>query len=153
MPRKAYDKVKVNFVGRFFEDLTKAMFRCERAPIEEGDFHIWDSNFGIEVKSSDNNHELRLPLHQLDTFRKMSGGFPFDNFFLFLFCYHNLYIKDAYGNRITSLSEYNDKIEVRNFLASNLDTLFIIDMAVVEFLMSVCRISDKSIPLHPGVKS
>ena len=91
MTRKKYDSRKVNIVGDFFEDLFGAMFpKVERAPADEGDFHLWDIGAGVEVKSSDNNHEFRLPLHQIKDYQRFSGGFPFDKFFFFLFCYHNL---------------------------------------------------------------
>src|SRR3989338_8084196 len=127
MTRKKYDETKVNFAGRFFENLTKAMIVCERAPIKEGDFHILDKNLGIEVKASDNSHEFRLPLHQIDTLKMMSNGFPFNDFLFFLFCYENPYLKDDRQNKMTSLSMYSEKIPIRNFLAQNLSTLFIID--------------------------
>lgn len=153
MPRKKYDEVKVNFVGRFFEDLTRAVLVCERAPVEEGDFHIWDQGLGIEVKASDINHEFRLPLHQINSFRTMSSGFPFNDFLFFLFCYENPVVKNNDQNRVTSLSRHSEKVPIRNFLAQNLSTLFILDMTVIDSLFSFCRISDKSIPLHRGVKS
>ncbi len=66
MPRKKYDSKKVNVVGNFFEDIFEQMVKAERAPADEGDFHVWEESLGIEVKGSDTNHEWRLPLHQLE---------------------------------------------------------------------------------------
>ncbi len=57
MPRKKYDSRKVNIVGNFFEDIFKEMIKAEKAPADEGDFHIWKEGIGIEVKGSDANHE------------------------------------------------------------------------------------------------
>lgn len=151
--RKKYDSRKVNIVGDFFEDVTGAMLpRAERAPQHEGDFHLWDISAGVEVKASDNNHELRLPLQQIKDYQKLSGFFPFDKFFFFLFCYNNPYIRNN-GARITSLSVFNETPDIRSFLAANLESLFIIDIALVPYLFSVGRISDRSIPLHRGVES
>ena len=48
---------------------------------------------------------------------------------------------------------FDDEVEIKNFIAANLDTLYVIDIAVIQNLFSICRVSDKSIPLHPGVKS
>lgn len=153
MPRKKYDSRKVNIVGSFFEDITGEMIRAERAPTEEGDFHIWEDGIGIEVKSSDANHEWRLPLHQLESYQRMSNGFPLDSFFFFLFCYRNPYLRNGGPGRITSLSRFDGQIEIRNFVAENLDTLYVLDIAVIRHLFSICRVSDKSIPMHPGVQS
>lgn len=153
MTRKKYDSRKVNIVGDFFEDITGVMLPgAERASTNEGDFHIWDIGAGIEVKASDNNHELRLPLLQIKDYQKLSGGFPFDKFFFFLFCYSNPYIKNN-GARITSLSVFDETPDIRSFLATNLESLFVIDIALVPYLFSVGRVSDKSIPLHRGVES
>jgi len=55
--------------------------------------------------------------------------------------------------RRTSLSFFDETLDVRRFLATNIDSLFIVDIALIPYLFSVCRISDKSIPLHPGVES
>jgi len=155
MPRKKYDSKKVNIVGRFFEDLAEAIFICERSPNDEGDFHIWKdgAGIGLEVKGSDNKHEFRLPLHQIEFFKNISEGFPLNSFFFMLFSYHNPIIKTDSGYEITSLSQHKKKLAIRRFLAANMETLFIIDMAVIDLLFAVCRISDKSIPLHRGVKS
>lgn len=153
MPRKKYDSRKVNIVGSFFEDVTEEMVRAERAPVEEGDFHIWENGTGIEVKASDANHEWRLPLHQLESYRRMSNGFPMDSFFFFLFCYKNPYIRNGSSRRITSLSRFDDEIEIKNFIVANLDTLYVVDISVIQHLFPICRVSDKSIPLHPGVQS
>lgn len=153
MPRKKYDSRKVNVVGSFFEDITEAMLTAERAPVDEGDFHIWPHGVGVEVKASDANHEWRLPLHQLESYRRISGGFPLDGFFFFLFCYQNPYLKVNGSGRITSLSQFDDVLDVRKFVASNLDTLYVVDIAVIQQLFSICKVSDKSIPLHPGVQS
>ena len=153
MPRKKYDSRKVNIVGNFFEDITGAMLTAERAPVDEGDFHIWPQGIGVEVKGSDANHEWRLPLHQLETYERISGGFPLDRFFFFLFCYQNPYLKVNGSGRITSLSQFDDVLDVRRFIASNLNTLYVIDIATVWHMFSLCRVSDKSIPLHPGVQS
>lgn len=153
MPRKKYDSRKVNIVGSFFEDITGAMLMAEKAPTDEGDFHIWESGIGIEVKSSDANHEWRLPLHQIESYQVMSKGFPLDSFFFFLFCYKNPYLKGGDSRRITSLSRFNNEMEIRNFVVANIDTLYVVDIAVIQQLFSICRVSDKSIPLHPGVQS
>lgn len=152
--RKKYDSRKVNIVGDFFEDITEAMLLgAERAPIYEGDFHLWDIGAGVEVKSSDDNHELRLPLQQIEDYQRFSGGFPFDKFFFFLFCYGNPSIRNN-GVRITSLSVFNETLDIRSFLAANLEALFVIDIALlIPYLFSAGKISDKSIPLHRGVKS
>lgn len=137
----------------FFEAVTGAMLsRAERASAKEGDFHIWDIAAGIEVKSSDSNHELRLPPHQIDDYHRISSGFPFDKFFFFLFCYSNPYIRNN-GARIASLSIFDETPDIRSFLAVNLESLFIIDIALISYLFSVGRISDKSIPLHRGIES
>jgi len=153
MTRKKYDSRKANIVGDFFEDLFGAMFPgAERAPADEGDFHLWDISTGVEVKSSDNNHELRLPLYLIEAYQRLSGGFPFDTFFFFLFWYHNPYIREN-GFRITSLSRFDETVDVRNFLAANIDSLFAVDIALIPYLFSVCKVSDKSIPMHRGVKS
>lgn len=153
MPRKKYDSRKVNIVGSFFEDVTGAMLMAEKAPADEGDFHVWENGFGVEVKASDANHEWRLPLHQLESYRRISGGFPLDGFFFFLFCYQNPYLKVNGSGRITSLSQFDDELDVRKFIASNLDTLYVLDIATIWHMFSLCRVSDKSIPLHPGVRS
>lgn len=153
MPRKKYDSRKVNIVGYFFEDIFKEMVGAERAPADEGDFHNWEEGIGVEVKASDTNHEWRLPLHQLETYQRISGGFPLDSFFFFLFCYKNPYLKNGGSGRITSLSQFDDVLDVRKFVASNLDTLYVVDIAVIQQLFSICRVSDKSIPLHLGVQS
>ena len=153
MPRKKYDSRKVNIVGRFFEDITEAILKdVERAPIEDGDFCTWGKGIGIEVKASDNNHELRLPTYQIDTYRMNSKGFPFHSFFFFLFCYDNPYIR-AGKLKITSLSQFDDIIEIRSFLAANISTLYVFDISIIDHLFSVGRVSNKSIPLHPGVQS
>lgn len=153
MSRKKYDSRKVNIVGSFFEDITGEMIKAERAPAEEGDFHIWESGIGVEVKASDANHEWRLPLHQLESYQRMSKGFPLDSFFFFLFCYKNPYLRNGGSGRITSLSRFDDQMDIRNFITANLDTLYVVDIAVVQHLFSICRVSDKSIPMHPGVQS
>lgn len=153
MVRKKYDSRKVNIVGDFFEDITEAMLSgAKRAPIHEGDFHLWDIGAGIEVKSSDNNHEIRLPLSQVGDYQRFSGGFPFDKFFFFLFYYRNPYIREN-GARITSLSKFDETVDIRSFLAVNIDSLSVVDIALVPYLFSIGRISDKSIPLHRGVES
>lgn len=153
MPRKKYDSRKVNIVGDFFEDILGHMVKGERAPADEGDFHVWEEGLGIEVKGSDTNHEWRLPLHQLEFYERMSNGFPLDSFFFFLFCYKNPYLRNGDSKRITSLSQFDDEMEIRNFIVTNLDTLYVIDIVLIQHLFSICRVSDKSIPLHRGVKS
>ena len=152
MPRKKYDSRKVNIVGDFFENIFAEMVKAERAPVDEGDFFIPEANIGIEVKGSDSNHEWRLPLHQLEFYQRMSKGFPLDNFFFFLFCYKNPYIRNGAG-RITSLSLFDDEMEVRSFIVANPDTLYVVDIALIQHLFSICRVSDNSIPMHRGVQS
>ena len=51
------------------------------------------------------------------------------------------------------MSRFDETVDVRNFLATNIDSLFMIDIALIPYLFSVCRVSDKSIPLHRGVES
>lgn len=154
MPRKPYDSQKVNIVGDFFEDMIEAMFiGIKRAHFGEGDFCIWSAGSGLEVKSSDSNHEIRIPLRQLEDYHRISQGFPFDTFFYLLFFYDNPNIKTDDGREVTSMSGFSGLLEVRDFLASSPMTLFVIEESVVPYLFSIGRISDKSIPLNRGVKS
>jgi len=85
--------------------------------------------------------------------QRISNGFPLDSFFFFLFCYKNPYLRNGSSKRITSLSQFDDEMEVRNFIVTNIDMLYVIDIALIQHLFSICRVSDKSIPLHRGVKS
>jgi hypothetical protein len=153
--RKTYDSVKVNRVGAFGEALTQALLpKSEPAQFDEGDFYIPSANTAVEVKLTDSMHEWRIPLHQLEAFRVLRS-FPYDGFWFFLFVYRNWYIPNGKPRGSTALSAYNETIDVNSFIADNLQHLFILDIEFVQGLKDkqVCRVSDKSIPLHPGRES
>ena len=72
---------------------------------------------------------------------------------LFIINLNNPYIKIPGLGKITSLSQFDETMEVRNFLATNIATLYIVDILIIPHLFSIGRLSDKSIPLHRGVQS
>src|SRR4051812_39966091 len=63
------------------------------APPRNGydDLVIRKIDAGIEVKSGDNNHPLRIKTTQLEGHREKVGGFPlmFEHYFYCMFCYKN----------------------------------------------------------------
>ncbi len=153
--RKTYDSLKVNRVGAFGEALTKALLpRSETARFDEGDFYIPSTNSGVEVKVTDSMHEWRLPLHQIEAFQALRS-FPYDGFWFFLFVYRNWYIPNGKPRGSTALAAYDEIPDVRSFIADNMQYLFILDIEFIQRLKdtNICRVSDRSIPLHPGRES
>ena len=153
--RKKYDPLKVNRVGAFGEALTQALLpQSEIARFDEGDFYNPTANSGVEVKLTDSMHEWRIPLHQIEAFQALRL-FPYDGFWFFLFVYRNWYISNGKPRSSTALAAYDEIPDVRSFIADNLQYLFILDIEFIQGLKDkqICRVSDKSIPLHPGRES
>jgi len=151
--KKVYDTHKVMVVGRYFEGLARSLVGGEIAPHDEGDLYLWQDGIGIEVKGSDTNHSFRLPLKQIDRFRSLAGGFPFDHFLYFLFSYRNKPIRTKNSNGATLLANNRKPEEIRAFLSAHIENLFMLDIGLVEALFNICSVSDKDIPLHRGDKS
>ena len=153
--RKPYDSVKVNRVGAFGQCITQALITSGTSvPVAEGDLYIPSVNNGIEVKLTDSMHEWRIPLHQLEAFSRLAE-FPYDGFWFFLFVYRNWYIPSGRPRSSTALSVYNETTDIRSFIANNMQGLFVFHIDFIQALKDkqICRVSNKSIPLHPGRES
>lgn len=135
-------------VGRFFEGVAHRIFGGEPSNNGEGDIVDWKLGFGMEVKASDNNHSFRLPVDQIKHHGTLLGGFPLQWFLYGLFCYRNR-TKRGYPRR-SLLKCCQDEIATGQFLAQNVDALYILELPVIEALWKMYGSVFMRLPCQDG---
>ncbi|MCC2630324.1 MAG: hypothetical protein K0S38_133 [Candidatus Paceibacter sp.] len=120
-------------IGRFFEALAGSVLRAKSANAGYEDLAIRRIGLGFEVKSTDNNHHLRVRWKQfMQHVEELSGGFPnpYDHLVYCLFGYRNLQSratarKSKRGVRRSLIGRCKTELEVFTTLAQKVDFMYI----------------------------
>lgn len=141
-----------DIVGGFFEKLVKRVlnarngFGCE-------DLRMTRIDAGIEVKSGDNRHRIRIPCDQFESHQMLATGFPepYRNFLYAIACYRN-HMPRAHAHSGSALVRCRGEQAVLRHLAENTSSVYVLDHRVIERLQSRRGHIGSTFPAQPGRK-
>ena len=129
---QAYRNGTPHKVGAFFESFAFSLLGLDDSEDCDGDLNGKKHRLGVEVKGSDNNHNWRLSVPQLDGYLALSS-FPFDGAIYCLVGYKNKNGRRA-QKQGTPLTQAHQEDNISQFLARSMNCAYIFDALLVEAL-------------------